>query len=604
MMKKAEIIKFLLFLIIFCSSVAAESPVNQPPEAFFTASPTSGQDPLTVQFDASGSNDMDGTIVSYAWDFGDGKKGDNKIVSYTYKTIGTFPASLKVTDDSGLTGIYTTKITVTSGNSLLLTIIPDPISISPEEPSNIRVRVTAKDLTPITGALVTISYTRIISNQNSYTRGNFDHDSGNTDSKGQFSSNFTASEGTYRISATATKTGISQGSGETTVKVMTLAKLSVEIVSTSGSIDPNGTSTIRVNVKDGGGAPLSNAFVTLKHDLNGTEAGGQVTPASGKTDSSGQFTATFTGLDEGMHSIKAVVTKKGYDQGSGEVNIDVKPGNYIIFMILAFVLIIIIVTAYQEFWVKGRLQLIPLKTEVPCDGKSPIPIKIQFVDPSGKPKIQKKDCKVELKSSSGTIQNAVIPAGKESVEAILTSSHVCGLVNVKAKSGFHKATTTVNFAGHVAGIVLEVAPVRIPADGISISSAVVKIMDEKGNIITSLDDWVIEMTTSLGTVSSPVKITPGTLSGIAILTSCKRTGTATVTATMGKFHSEKKVILEELAERYCMHCGDPMNREINTCPTCKKPPPPDTEIKECNSCQTVIPATASFCDRCGAKQPV
>ncbi|MBU4075783.1 MAG: PKD domain-containing protein [Euryarchaeota archaeon] len=595
MMKKVEIIKFLLVLIILCSSVAAESPVNQPPEAYFTASPSSGQSPLTVQFDASGSEDMDGTIVSYDWFFGDvNKKYDGNIVSYTYKNFGTFDASLKVTDDSGLTGVYTTKITVSNGPSLSVTIIPDQISVGPGESLPIRVNVTGKDGTPIPGALVTLSY----------TRGNFDRDSGNTDPKGQFSSNFKASEGTYRISATATKTGISQGYGETTVKVMTKNNLSVEIVSTSGSIEPNGTSTIRVTVKDSGGAPLGDAFVKLKHEVNGTEDGGQVIPASGYTDSSGQFTSTFTGILEGMHSIKAIVTKKGFNPGSGEVNFDVKAGNSIIFMILVFLLIIIIVTAFQEFWVKGRLQLIPLKTEVPCDGKSPIPIKVQFVDPSGKPKIQKKNCMVELKSSSGTIQNAMILAGKESVEAILTSSHVCGLVNVNARSGFHKATTKVNFAGHVAGIVLEVAPVKIPADGLSISSAVVKVMDDKGNFITSLDDWVIELTTSLGTVASPVKITPGTLSGIAILTSCKRTGTATVTATMGKFRCEKKVEFEELAERYCMHCGDPLKREINTCPNCKKTPPPNTEIKECNSCQTVIPALASFCDRCGAKQPV
>jgi len=53
-----------------------------------------------------------------------------------------------------------------------------------------------------------------------------------------------------------------------------------------------------------------------------------------------------------------------------------------------------------------------------------------------------------------------------------------------------------------------------------------------------------------------------------------------------------------------MHCGDPLKRGMETCPNCKKTPPPNNEIKECNSCQTVIPAGASFCDRCGAKQPV
>jgi len=83
---------------------------------------------LTVQFDASGSVDMDSMIVSYAWDFGDGKSNitKNVSVSYTYKNFGTYASSLKVTDDRGQTGIYSTKIIVTNGASLPLTIIPNP----------------------------------------------------------------------------------------------------------------------------------------------------------------------------------------------------------------------------------------------------------------------------------------------------------------------------------------------------------------------------------------------------------------------------------------------------------------------------------------------
>ena len=43
------------------------------PIAVATATPDSGPTPLTVQFSSAGSNDPDGTALTYAWDFnGDG----------------------------------------------------------------------------------------------------------------------------------------------------------------------------------------------------------------------------------------------------------------------------------------------------------------------------------------------------------------------------------------------------------------------------------------------------------------------------------------------------------------------------------------------------
>jgi len=275
-----------------------------------------------------------------------------------------------------------------------------------------------------------------------------------------------------------------------------------------------------------------------------------------------------------------------------------------IFLILSLFLIIIAAAAVQEFWIKGRLRLTPLKTNVPCDGTSIIPIRVQFVDPFGKPRKQNKDCTVEISSTLGNVQNVVIPEGKETIDAVLKSSNICGLVTLKGRSGIHKADVRVNLAGDAAELVLEVSPVKIPADGISISSVIIKIKNDKGNFIASLDEWVVEMSTTLGTISNPVKIPPGTLSGIAILTSGKKTGTATVRATLGTLHSEKNVVIEELAERYCMNCGDPLKMDMKTCPNCTKTPPSGNEIKECNSCATIIPALAKFCERCGARQPV
>ena len=43
-----------------------EPPVNTPPTAAFTATPASGQAPLDVSFDASGSSDAEGAIAPFA----------------------------------------------------------------------------------------------------------------------------------------------------------------------------------------------------------------------------------------------------------------------------------------------------------------------------------------------------------------------------------------------------------------------------------------------------------------------------------------------------------------------------------------------------------
>ncbi|MEM4264931.1 MAG: PKD domain-containing protein, partial [Thermoplasmata archaeon] len=73
--------------------------VNTPPIASFTATVSV----LTVSVDASGSTD-DGTIVSYAWDWGDGATGAGKTASHTYSSYGAYTITLTVTDDGGLTG--------------------------------------------------------------------------------------------------------------------------------------------------------------------------------------------------------------------------------------------------------------------------------------------------------------------------------------------------------------------------------------------------------------------------------------------------------------------------------------------------------------------
>jgi len=97
------------------------APPNQPPTAAFTATPTG----LSAAFDASTSGDTDGTIQSYAWDFGDGTTGAGITTNHTYPAGGTYTATLTVTDNGGLTGTLSKPVTVTAPPGEPATIITD-----------------------------------------------------------------------------------------------------------------------------------------------------------------------------------------------------------------------------------------------------------------------------------------------------------------------------------------------------------------------------------------------------------------------------------------------------------------------------------------------
>ena len=96
----------------------AVTNVDEAPTASFTALPTSGEAPLTVDFDGTASSDPEGTPLTYAWDFGDGTISTEQSPSHVYGTSGTFTASLTVSDEGSLTSeAVTTDIAISTTNS-------------------------------------------------------------------------------------------------------------------------------------------------------------------------------------------------------------------------------------------------------------------------------------------------------------------------------------------------------------------------------------------------------------------------------------------------------------------------------------------------------
>jgi hypothetical protein len=100
---------------------AWQSPPNARPVADANG-PYSGYVGMPITFDAAASNDPDGTIVLYEWDFnGDGVydySTTDPTIAHTWSDSYTGNVGLKVTDDGGLTATATTTVGVIGAHDL------------------------------------------------------------------------------------------------------------------------------------------------------------------------------------------------------------------------------------------------------------------------------------------------------------------------------------------------------------------------------------------------------------------------------------------------------------------------------------------------------
>ncbi|MCB0335438.1 MAG: PKD domain-containing protein, partial [Bdellovibrionales bacterium] len=85
---------------------------NRAPIVTFKADALTTTVPRIVSFNGAKSMDLDGQLVAFDWDFGDGQRGEGALIEHTFMAEGTYSVVLTVTDDKGAKGNATSTITI------------------------------------------------------------------------------------------------------------------------------------------------------------------------------------------------------------------------------------------------------------------------------------------------------------------------------------------------------------------------------------------------------------------------------------------------------------------------------------------------------------
>jgi PKD repeat protein len=88
--------------------------------------PKTGATNTVYTFDGLTSDDPDGNITDFDWDFGDGKSGNGPVVTHKFQSTGTYTVTMTVEDDLGAHGTATIEIRVQEGVAPTAKIVIQP----------------------------------------------------------------------------------------------------------------------------------------------------------------------------------------------------------------------------------------------------------------------------------------------------------------------------------------------------------------------------------------------------------------------------------------------------------------------------------------------
>jgi PKD repeat protein len=142
--------------------------VHVPPEASFTYSPSANLSVFTFINFSDTSTDLDGTILSWLWDFGDNTTSSDQNQTHIYADVGDYNVTLTVTDNDGYGNATLHSITIldivpssiTCSFSLFAVPVGGPPVITSEVPLGSLINISGFISPPISNATVTLTYTK------------------------------------------------------------------------------------------------------------------------------------------------------------------------------------------------------------------------------------------------------------------------------------------------------------------------------------------------------------------------------------------------------------------------------------------------------------
>jgi PKD repeat protein len=267
------------------ASVAVEVAANVAPTAVANATPTAGQVPLTVAFSGSDSTDSDGTIVSYAWDFGDGNSSALADPTYTYSSTGSYTATLTVTDDDGDTDAASVVIDVSPVPNVAPTAVASGSPSSGKEP--LTVLFSSAGSTDSDGTIVSRSW---------------DFGDGGSSTQANPSHTYT-SAGTY----TATLTVTDNAGGSHTATVQTVVTPNQAPTAAATGTPTSGKEPLTVLFSSAGSTDADGTISSFDWDFGDGGSSTQANPSHTYLQD-GSYTATLTVTDDNGAVDTATVT--------------------------------------------------------------------------------------------------------------------------------------------------------------------------------------------------------------------------------------------------------------------------------------------------------
>jgi PKD repeat protein len=245
------------------TSITVNVETNESPTASFVYSPTSPKVEEKVNFNASESSDTDGTIISYSWDFGDGRTGSGITTTHKYKNAGTYTVVLVVQDNTGNRGSTNQTVSVSEGEAPNASFVYSPASPMVNE----TIHFNASESSDTDGSIVSYDW---------------DLGDGNTNT-GQTITHQYSNSGTYTVllvvtdndgNTASTTQSISVGENESPVASFiyspTNPAINEEIYfNASDSYDPDGT-IISYEWDFGDNSTDSGSTVTHQYSSSGT----------------------------------------------------------------------------------------------------------------------------------------------------------------------------------------------------------------------------------------------------------------------------------------------------------------------------------------------